>query len=459
MFLQELGGALRCSPLSDKHSVRSVDTAVPDSDAEGPCQSDSGSSATDAEAGRLHEAREQLLSLRWAAAGACPQELQGFTATEDHGMPKVLWPPACLDLGLQGQQAPRPTASGAHAGTGSRKAGAGSRVGGLGEDRSRENETDHAHGTPAAQARCHRAPEQLEDFKRMVQSLLNKVCPENVGTISARIATLQVEEAGKLEILVELIFRKALAEPHYCETYADLVFSLQSAMPEFVPECGAGPALSLRTAILGVCQREFEGMTRAIEPTDAEKAEHDCEALELLRKARRDRVRANVRLIGHLYLRRLLAAKVVGRLASELTSCGREDTVPAEIAVECACELLLSVGHTLESTLPGAAVVQLVCERLDRLKEKKEDSEGKRGVYSRRVQFTIQDLLETRAAGWSKRSFKSSAKTKEDIRLQQERELLVARMPHGGGETPGAEHLVAGLRPAYLSLTPVAASS
>ena len=70
-----------------------------------------------------------------------------------------------------------------------------------------------------------------------MQSLLNKVCPENLATIVAQIAAvqawmwqwgrrrvgssspdgfIQVEGQEQLEAIIELIFRKAVTEPHYC---------------------------------------------------------------------------------------------------------------------------------------------------------------------------------------------------------------------------------------------------
>jgi len=316
-----------------------------------------------------------------------------------------------------------------------------------------------------------------EDVKRSVQSLLNKVCPENVGTILEKIAALNVKETNELAILVELIFKKALAEPHYCETYADLVFGLQTVLPEFArrssatpPSTGvaaadgtptisssadasspaATPPLTLRTALLSVCQREFEGLLAAMDG-DGTAGTQDQEELEHLRNERRNRLRANVRLIGHLFLRKLLATKVVGQLCCELTNCHNQEHVPEEHAIECACELLMSVGYTLESNSNGAAIVQKVCERMRHLKERRMDVGGKRGLYCKRVEFIIQDLLETRAAGWAKRSFKTAAKTKEEIRKQQEQEEIMAKTPTGRADAPGAEQVVLGQRPAYLS--------
>ncbi|CAE8733580.1 unnamed protein product, partial [Polarella glacialis] len=72
------------------------------------------------------------------------------------------------------------------------------------------------------------------DFVK-VRSLLNKICPDNLKTIVERLATIELNKAEELEIVIRIIFQKALAEPHYCETYADMVFALRTRYPEFRP--------------------------------------------------------------------------------------------------------------------------------------------------------------------------------------------------------------------------------
>lgn len=83
--------------------------------------------------------------------------------------------------------------------------------------------------------------------------------------------------------------------------------------------------------------------------------------------------------------------------------------------MECICELLNSIGHTLDSRPAGKESIKQVCGRLLDLKQRK-DKKGK-GVYPMRVQFMIQDLLDTKNAGWMKKVFKATAKTKDLVGL------------------------------------------
>mmetsp|Transcript_9027 Transcript_9027/g.25268 ORF Transcript_9027/g.25268 Transcript_9027/m.25268 type:complete len:624 (-) Transcript_9027:51-1922(-) len=297
----------------------------------------------------------------------------------------------------------------------------------------------------AAKAGRARTLSQVEELKRTVQSLLNKVCPENVGTVVEKIAGVEVRDLEQLETIIELIFKKALAEPHYCETYADMVFGLKASFPEF-PSPDSGQPITFKSSVLNICQNEFEELLTVIKPLGDDDVQCNTEELELKRACVAGRMRANMKFIGHLFLRRLLSAKVIGSVLCELVLCAFADLLPEESAIECACELLVAVGYTLESMPAGEHAVQQVCGRLLELKTRK-TVEGK-AAYCKRVQFMVQDVLDARAAGWARRLFKSSAKTKEEIRLEQERDLVAARSR--GSTAAGPEEVVAGLRPQYL---------
>lgn len=287
----------------------------------------------------------------------------------------------------------------------------------------------------------------VDELRRALKSLLNKVCPENIDTIGPKFGSLEIKDAQQLSVVIESIFKKALTEPHYCETYADLIFGLRSVFPEF-PAPDGGKHITFKSQVLNVCQNEFEELLNSQEPSVEEQATYEGAELDMCRKQRKNRMLANMKFIGHLYLRQLLSAKVILSVSRELVSCDSEDDVPAEHALECVCELLVNIGYTLESQPAGQEVVKQVCCRLLGLKNNTNADGGP--AYCKRVQFMIQDLLETRAAGWSKKSFKSSAKTKGEIRLEQAWDIECKSM---GVETPTAEVTIAGQRPTYL--TPV----
>jgi len=197
-----------------------------------------------------------------------------------------------------------------------------------------------------------------------------------------------------------------------------------------------------------MCKNEFEALPGLLEKAevDREKASGDNEEIEFAHKQMKDRMLANMKLIGHIFLRQLLPARAISSVIQELVLGNEENHIPEEHNIECACELLMSTGHTLESVAAGRQSVQLVCSRLAELRSQK-TAEGK-GLLSRRIQFLVQDVIDARLAGWTKKSFKSSAKTKEEVRLDQQRELN-AKMQ--GAASPTAEQVIAGQRPNYVT--------
>mmetsp|Transcript_146827 Transcript_146827/g.366153 ORF Transcript_146827/g.366153 Transcript_146827/m.366153 type:complete len:756 (-) Transcript_146827:450-2717(-) len=290
---------------------------------------------------------------------------------------------------------------------------------------------------------------RMDELKRQVQSLLNKVCPESIATIGEKMAEVRVDTAEELEHMIGLIFKKALSEPHYCETYADLVFCLKSAFPQFPNPDGDKP-LTFKGVLLNICQNEFEALPTSLNPSKDEASSCAPEELDYRRKKTKDRVLANMKLIGHLFLRQLLSAKVIGSVIQELTLVDRADVVPEEHVIECAVELIMSIGHTLESMPVGKSALSQVCGRLLDLKQQKRDGKG---LYTKRIQFAIQDLLDTRNAGWTRKVFGGVAKTKEEIRLDQQREL---NAQGHGKDVDGSQRIVAGQRPMYIAATKIA---
>lgn len=281
-------------------------------------------------------------------------------------------------------------------------------------------------------------------LRRDLKSLLNKVCPENVLIIVERIANAEIGTVEELELLISLIFEKALAEPHYSETYADMIFTLKDWMPEF-PSATTGKPVTFRAALINTCQHEFESLSTTLAFDADELARLDPEEIVFERKKKKGRVLANMKFIGQLFLREMLNAKIIGSVIQDLAKCNQADVIPEEPMVECICELLTNIGYTLESSPIGKSALTSVCSRLQELKNRRD---GSKYLFSKRIQFAIQDLLEIRAAAWTKKSFKTSAKTKEEIRQQQEKDIAAQARGRQGQEV---EVQIAGAKPLWLN--------
>jgi len=278
------------------------------------------------------------------------------------------------------------------------------------------------------------------ELKRSALSHLNKIAPENLSTIAQKILDINVKTSEELEVIIHVIMKKALLEPHYSHTYSDLVFKLkEGGMPEF-PCPDGGKPLSFKSILLNVCQQEFEGMSQdSLDLTDAEKEGKDKEEIDFLLSQKKSRCLANMRFIGNLFLRSLLAPKIISSIIRELAQCSMEgdaDAIPSEHIVECICELLFSIGYTLDTgNQVGQDALMQVCGRLMDLKRRKR-ANG-RTLYPPRINFMIQDVIETRANNWQRKTFKAAAKTKDEVREEAS----------GNGDS---KVVVAGQRPAYL---------
>jgi len=274
---------------------------------------------------------------------------------------------------------------------------------------------------------------RMQQLTRDVNSLLNKVCPDNVATIIERVASTEVRSVEELQLIIGLIFKKSLAEPHYCETYADMVFALKQRMPEFKSSTG-GKVVTFKAAVLNATQSEFEALSDILTLSEEETRGKQDKEIELLKKQRKDRARANMKFIGQLFLRALLGTRIIESVIRDMAKCSSEATVPEEPIVECLCELLTNIGFTLEAAGgTGQSALNEVCIRLQNLKKH----------YSKRVQFAIQDVLDIRSAGWKKKTFKPAAKRKDEIRREQEMEL---RRVASGQEVGASEVQIAGAR-------------
>lgn len=166
------------------------------------------------------------------------------------------------------------------------------------------------------------------------------------------------------------------------------------------------------------------------------------EELMIHLKKRKDKVLANMKFIGNLFLRQLLAVKVIGQVVHDLI--GIKDTHPEEHMIECVCALLEAIGYTLDATQHGKMLMSQFSARLIDLKRLQRPEGG--DVYSKRIQFAIQGLFELRQNGWQKKLFKEQAKSKDDIRKDAMKD---ARQQQKGNDVHFVTQVV-GARPAYI---------
>lgn len=258
-----------------------------------------------------------------------------------------------------------------------------------------------------------------QEVERSVRNLLNIAAPENFDRIVQRFREIDLSTAEELHLLVWLIFKKALMDPHHVETYARLVYSLENGFPEF-PTDGGGPPTTLLRALVEATQVEFETL---LITTDSE----ELSAKE--RSKLRDRGVANMKFIGQLFLWQMLPLKVIQLAVVELLA-----GTPEEHMVECACELLKAVGHTMDGTTKGHTFMSQALSRMNDLAH----STG----YTKRMLFTIKNLEELRSGGWKQKLLREKATTLDVVR---EAAAAEAKSVSRGGRVEFATHTTGAL--------------
>lgn len=292
------------------------------------------------------------------------------------------------------------------------------------------------------------AKTKMDELQRSVKSLLNKICPDNLKTIVDQLAEIQLDSPHELEYVIGVIFKKALQEPHYCATYADMVFSLRTRYTEFKAANEGDKPVTFTRVLLNTCQDEFENLSDFLKEPPAEvKALYTPEEYVVYRHSRKKRALANMKFIGNLFLRQLLSVKVIVQVVRDLIGTKHGEELPEEHMIECVCELLKNIGYTLETGGSGLEFVHSFIGRLADLK-RMTNSKGLY-VFSKRIQFAIQDLIDLRADGWQQKVFKEAAKRKSDIRMEAAIEARLAR----NGKTATYSVTLAGQRPKYIDET------
>lgn len=226
------------------------------------------------------------------------------------------------------------------------------------------NKVDQSTVAPSSPSKSVRSsPEQawvLPKADRTVRDLLNKVCPTTLDTIVMRFATeVELHNANDLESAIHEIHHHVLRNPVYCKTYADMVFVLQCKEP------------NLKRVVINACQNEFERYRAMVGEDD---------------RGRKERARANIQFIGELFLRNLLACKVLSQLIDSLLL---SKDVLKEFDLELVLQLLSTVGHTLEQHVLGQKVLSHCRRFLTSLTELKP-----------RLRILIQNFLELLDSNW-----------------------------------------------------------
>ncbi|CTQ41146.1 Eukaryotic translation initiation factor 4G [Babesia microti strain RI] len=241
-----------------------------------------------------------------------------------------------------------------------------------------------------------------EAITRQVNSMLNKLTIEKFETIADKIAVLveKTTSVGELNLIANLVLDKAVIEPDWSEMYADLCQILKWRAPHFE----AQGKFSFSTCLLSKIQHEYECMPRELSPYTADDA-----GSHKLKK----RLLGIVKIIGELFLRKMFGFKVINSLVIDLV-ISREE--PFEHFIECFLQLIYTTGYYIEQSTYNPAL-DMWFGRLTELMGRK--------VYSKRIKYVMQDVLDLRKSNWKKNLHRETAKALSELRYQVEAEDIV----------------------------------
>ena len=262
------------------------------------------------------------------------------------------------------------------------------------------------------------AQSDTERVLRQVRGILNKLTPENFERLFSQL----VESIATAEILsgsISMLFEKAVAEPIFCSLNAELCLRLSKELPEFPPSGvdGDNKPMTFRRVLLNTCQQEFEGSLMGLsQEANDEKDNEDS-------KAKR-RMLGNVKLVGHLFTRKVINQKIVLVCVQQLLSGNIQGTAGTSVhenCIECACELLSLTAKLLGEMPKAVPLVESYFSKLNDLAIEPN--------LSSRVRFVIKDVQELKRAKFVPRKEAVTAKTISEIHAEAQAELGIAVMP------------------------------
>jgi hypothetical protein len=264
------------------------------------------------------------------------------------------------------------------------------------------------------------SPEALEAAEeekvaRQIKALLNKLTVEKFPSISRQLCEIKYNTPAHAKILIKEIFEKATTQHHYIEMYADLCELLHEHFLE--TPVSQDPKFAFKRLLLNECQLSFE--RNLAPPTDLDKLNDEERTLSEVRY--KTRMLGNIRFVGALLARRMLASKVLIAILKELM-------------VEPTPEALETVAALLTVTGPAFDTCDWThTEELDSIFHMVKDIIKSKSCGAR-ARCLLQDVLDLRAAGWEdkKPTKKSGPMTLQEVADKAKEETAGRSSPSYG---------------------------
>ncbi|KAJ2855052.1 hypothetical protein J3B02_002366, partial [Coemansia erecta] len=260
--------------------------------------------------------------------------------------------------------------------------------------------------------------EMQEDvFHRHIQTLLNKLTPDNFDSVSDELLawgnkSVNETDGRILRHLIMLVFDKATDEPLWASTYARLCVKLIVKIDPRVSDENVhnkeGNLMTgmqlVRKYLLTKCQEDFERGWKVEMPEDMESPEY-YEAMKIKRRGL-----GLVKFIGDLFLRDILSERIMHECIKRLLT---NYEGPEEEETESLAKLLTTAGQKLDHK-DAKKYMDAYFGRVAAMAVNK--------TLASRIRFMLQDVIELRQSGWTQGGVASAGpKTIAEIHEDAER--------------------------------------
>jgi hypothetical protein len=220
---------------------------------------------------------------------------------------------------------------------------------------------------------------------RKMKSVLNKLTVEKFPQLYKQLVeACGIRTASHVENLIQEVFEKATTQHHFIDMYADLCTLLHGHFSEN-PICG-DPRINFKRLLLNECQASFE---RHLQPPSGLEA-LDREERTLVEVRYKTRMLGNIKFVGALLARKMLASKVMLSICEELLAD------PTGEALESLAALLGAAGPTFDT--PDWAyqgTLNAIFQQVKAIISKP--------TCATRSRCLLKDVLDLRADGWKDR--------------------------------------------------------
>lgn len=251
-----------------------------------------------------------------------------------------------------------------------------------------------------------------EDIVRSMKSILNKLTVEKFESLSVQLINCGIRNTFHVELLIQEVFEKATTQHHFIDMYADLCDLLNVHFSEH--PMTDDTKKNFKKILLHCCQASFE--KHLTPPKNL--ADLTGEDRAIAERTYKMRMLGNIKFVGALLVRKMLASKVMLAIMEELLQ------EPTSEALESLAALLTVVGPTFDHP-DWAYTVTLtaIFKQVEKLTKKK--------TVDSRVRCLLKDVIDVRNLGWHDRRPK---KIEGPLKLEQV--AAKAAMESSGGWMP-----------------------